>query len=275
MMAKPQEITVELIEKETRLSATSLSVVIDSLVNLLRSVDSRMWTVNAPRYRWVIREIRMQSPLTMTLEAILTNAEAPRADVVGSTLKGLTQLNGGRARRPKFFDEEGLALSRRMVSVYGDGVLAMSLRSPDRTEISPSSRIAKAVDRIMESGPIDPFDAYGSIEGILRRVTVDDRPSHEVYDIQIIDRQSDQIVNCKVSPEMAEKLTRHLRKRIVLYGMIRYNGQHVPQRIRVENFESISSEQLPTLEDLHELGINITHGQDAADYLSKMRGDAD
>ena len=107
MAPKPQVVTVELIEKETRLSAQSLSIVIDSLVSLLRSVDSRMWTVNAPRYRWVIKEITMHSPLSMTIEAILTNPDAPRADVVGSTFRGLTQLNGGRARRPKFFDEEG------------------------------------------------------------------------------------------------------------------------------------------------------------------------
>ncbi|HWE95693.1 MAG TPA: hypothetical protein VG269_17135 [Tepidisphaeraceae bacterium] len=267
---------MELIEKETRLSATSLSVVIDSLVSLLRSVDSRMWTVNAPRYRWVIREIRMQSPLTMTLEAILTSPDAPMADVVGNTFKGLKLLDGGRARkRPKFFDEEGLALSKRMVSVYSDGVLAMNFRTPEREEISPSSRIAKTVERIIENSPLDPFDAYGSVEGVLRRVTVDDRPKHEVYDLQIIDRHTDQIVNCKVSSEMAEQLTQHLRKRVVLYGMIRYNGEHVPQRIKVESFEPISTEKLPTLEDLHELGINITNGEDAADYISRMRGDGD
>jgi hypothetical protein len=276
MTVRSQEVTVELIEKETRLSATSLSVVIDSLVSLLRSVDSRMWTVNAPRYRWVIREIRMQSPLTMTLEAILTSPDAPMADVVGNTFKGLKLLDGGRARkRPKFFDEEGLALSKRMVSVYSDGVLAMNFRTPEREEISPSSRIAKTVERIIENSPLDPFDAYGSVEGVLRRVTVDDRPKHEVYDLQIIDRHTDQIVNCKVSSEMAEQLTQHLRKRVVLYGMIRYNGEHVPQRIKVESFEPISTEKLPTLEDLHELGINITNGEDAADYISRMRGDGD
>lgn len=274
MTAKPQEITVEMIEKETRLSADSLSVVIDSLVGLLRSVDSRMWTVNAPRYRWVLKEIRMQSPLTMTIEAVLTNPDAPAADVVGNTLRGLNQLNAGRARRPQFFDQEGLALSKRMVSVYTDGVLAMSFRAPQRDEISPSSRIAAAVDRIAQNVRPDPLEAYGSIEGVLRRVTVDDRPRHEVSDLQIIDRRSNQIVNCSVSPEMAESLTEHLRKRIVLFGMIRYLGG-VPQRIKVEQFEAIPTEPLPTLEDLHELKINITNGEDAADFISRLRGDDD
>ena len=162
-----------------------------------------------------------------------------------------------------------------MVSVYGDGVLAMSLRSPERQEISPSSRIAKAVERISQNVPADPFDAYGSIEGVFRRVTLDDRPKHEVSDLQIIDSRTDQIVNCKLSPEMAMQLTAHLRHRVVLYGMIRYNGEHVPQRIKVEDFESLSSEQPPTLEDLHAMRIDITGGKDAADYIAGMRGDDD
>lgn len=275
MIAKPQEITLELIEKESRLSATSLSIVIDSLVSLLQSVDSRMWRVNAPRYRWVIKEIRMQSPLTMTMEAILTSPDAPLADVVGSTFRGLSQLNGGRARAPRYFDELGLAFSKRMVSVYGNGVLAMNLRSPERPEISPSSRIAKSVERIVDNASNDPFDAYGSIEGVLRRVTVDVRPSHEVYDLQIIDRHTDEIITCKVSPELAEKLTPHLRKRIIVYGVIRYNGEHVPQRIKVESFEPIPSQNLPMLEDLHAMQIDITGGEDAADYIDRMRGNDD
>lgn len=269
-----QEVTVELIEKEKGLAAESLAVVIDSLVGILRAVDSRMWAVNAPRYQWVIKQIQMHSPLTMTIEAVLTSPDAPQADVVGNTFRGLGQLNAGRGRRPRFFDEEGLALAKRMVSVYSDGVLAMNLRSPENTEISPSSRIAASVERIIQKAKPNPFDAYGSVEGVLRRVTVDDRPDHEVSDLQVIDRYTDKIVDCKVSPELAEKLTPHLRHRVVLYGLIRYVGEHIPQRIKVEDFDPIGS-SLPSLEDLHDLGIRITNGEDAADYISRLRGNDD
>ena len=271
MPVGPQEITVELIEKQSRLGAKSLSVVIDSLVTLLSAVDAKMWTVNAPRYRWVVKAIQMQSPLKMTLEAVPTTPEPADADVVGTTLRGLTMLNRGAARRPKFFDDRGLTASRHMVSVYGDGVLAMSLSAPLRPEFSPSTRIASAVDKIT-SLIVHPFEAYGSIDGRLRRATVDDRPEHEVHELQIINRETDGFVTCRVTPDQARSLARMLGRRVVLFGTVRYNAAHEPQRITVEDFEQLETEPLPTLEDIHALGLNLTGGEDAADYIARLRG---
>lgn len=272
MNNRPQEITMELIEKETRLSAESVAIAIESLIGLLRSVDSNMWSVKAPRYRWVIKQISMKSPLRVTMEAILTNQDAPMADVVGNTMRGLGQLNSGRGRLPKFFGDESLSLAKRMVSVYRDGVLAMSLNAPEQEEMSPGTQISKSVQKIMERAKPDPFDAYGSIDGVLRRVTVDDRPDHQVSDLQIIDPKTDKIVECQISPEKAAALVRYLRQRVTLHGKIRYNYAHEPLRIIVEDFEP-PVDKIPTLEDLHALKINITNGQDAADYIGRLRGD--
>lgn len=167
---------------------------------------------------------------------------------------------------------EGLALAKRMVSVYSDGVLAMSLRSPKQLEISPSSRIAAAVERIGEKAKPDPFHAYGSIEGVLRRVTVDDRPDHEVSELQIIERHSSRLVECKVTPEMAEELMPQIRQRVVLYGMIKYTGTNDPVKIAVESFERIDATSIPTLEELQSMNLNIGGGEDAVDYISRLRG---
>jgi hypothetical protein len=272
MTSKTQEITMELIEKETRLSAESVAIAIESLIGLLRSIDSNMWSVSAPRYRWVIKQISMKSPLRVTMEAILTNQDAPKADVVGNTLKGLGQLNSGRGRLPKFFGDESLSLAKRMVSVYRDGVLAMNLNAPEREEMSPSTEISRSVQKIMDKAKPDPFDAYGSIDGVLRRVTVDDRPEHQVSDLQIIDPKTDRIVDCQISPEKAEALVRYLRQRVTLHGKIRYNHAHEPLRIIVEDFDP-PVDKIPTLEELQELNIKITNGEDAADYIGRLRGD--
>jgi hypothetical protein len=159
-----------------------------------------------------------------------------------------------------------------MVSVYRDGVLAMSLNAPEREEMSPSTEISRSVQKIMDKAKPDPFDAYGSIDGVLRRVTVDDRPEHQVSDLQIIDPKTDKIVDCQISPEKAESLVRYIRQRVTLYGKIRYNYAHEPIRIIVEEFDA-PPDKIPTLEELHNLNINITGGQDAADYIGRLRGD--
>lgn len=271
-MAK-QELTITLAGKHEMLSPASFITAMDSLVALLRSIDSSFWRVEAPRYKWHISSASMKSPMNVSMVATLASPEAPNADVVGALFAGLKALDA-QPKIPSYFDEDALLAARRLVSVYRDSIASISLASPGRADVRPTTRVARNVDELVAEERAKFYHGYGSIEGRLRQITVDPRVGHERSSIQIVDRVSGNVVPCRLSPDMAQELAKLMRNRVVLYGTIRYDESHQPTRIQVESYDPIP-EVLPSLEDLHRIGVNITGGEDAADYVDHLRGNAD
>lgn len=277
MMLK-QEITIILSGKADTITPESVAVAVESLAALLKSVDSNLWQVGKPRYRWKVTAVGMRSPFRMKIEADLLLADSPHADVAGHVMGGLRTLDQRTVTRvPAYFKEADLAAAKALVEVYRDSVSNILIESPDREPVSPSLRVARNVDRLTEKPKANPFDAYGSIDGTLRRATIDPRPGRQKYELQIIDRITDQVVECDVSPTLAERLSALLGKRVVLYGIVRYTVDHIPTRIAVsdDDYQLIDDTKLPSLDDLHRIGISITGGQDAADYVEGLRGNAE
>lgn len=264
-----QELTVVLDGRANILSPESVITVISSLAALLKSIDTHLWQVNAPRYQWSISGATMNSPLEITLTAIRMG-DLPDADVVGGLINGFKILEAKKNVVPPYFCEDDLIAAKKLVSVYDDGIASITLRTTKKKSIQPTRRIADKVDVLTRSAPVATQDAYGSIEGKLRRVTVDDREDHELSEIQIIDRMTESVVECKLDAGLAEELSPYVRKRVVLYGKIHYENL-VPKKIRVEGFDAISPTP-PTLEQIHKMGFSITGGKDAREFIEELRG---
>lgn len=272
--AKKQAITITVGGKGEYVSPESLVEVMDGVLKLLKSVDSHMWPVGAPRYYWRVTAVSMKSPLTIRWEATPTLEDSPPAPVAQTVVDGIKALEKGKRRLPRYFRPDDLVQVHRIVKTYGNSVGNIRLEASGRKVVSPSTKAGRTALEVRESVLLpEPYEAYGSVEGILRRVTVDRREGHEASDLQLIERDSEQIVDCRLSPELAERMKHHLARRVILFGTVRYEGSHVPQRIKVEDFRAIEEEPLPTLEEIHKLGVNITGGEDAADFVSRLRGE--
>ncbi len=270
-----QVITLELSGKGDALDPESFALAVENLVALLKAVDAKMWPVSTPRYRWRIVAVGMHSPLRLTIEASKAIDEAPDADVVGSTMSGLTALESDKTRLPpRYFDSLALGFAKKFVGVYRGSVMTLAIEAPGRVTVRPSLCVAAAVDVLSEQQKAIPYEKYGSVGGVLRRVTLDERQDHEASDLQLIDIDSGQLIECRLNPQQARKLGAFIGRRVVLYGAVRFNAQRLPQKISVEEYRVIK-EKLPTLEDLHAAKIDITGGEDAADFIAHLRGDGE
>jgi hypothetical protein len=269
-----QELTIILSGKADVLTPESVVIAIENVTSLLKSIDSKMWNVGKPRYRWRITEVSMRSPFTLRMRADLILPDAPHADVTGALFSGMKSLDATKPAQklPRFFDQSDLVAAKNLVGVYRDSIADIQLVAPKHDPFSPTTRIASSVDHLIQRPKLQPLDAYGSIDGFLRRVTIDQRPGHERSELQIIDRHTDQVVDCEVTPAKAAELSPYVGKRVILYGTIRYTANHVPTRIAVDSYEAIDESNLPKLADLHKLGISITGGEDAADFVEGLRG---
>ena len=272
MPTPKQEITVKLDGTNNVLRPESVASVIENLVELLKSIDAQMWRVGKPRYRWRISRASMSSPFSITFEAMLAVPNGPDADVVGSLRIGLQELDTDNPqKRPKYFSDSDLERAKKIVSVYRDGIGNIILDLPQQRRISPTLRIAHSADSLIRRAATTPSESYGSVEGILRRVTVDDREDHEKSEIQIIDRLTEQLVECKLGATTAEELATHIRKRVILFGRVRYASPGIPTHIDVESYRTINDSDIPSLEEIQNLNLNITNNKDPAEFIEDLR----
>jgi hypothetical protein len=275
-LMQKQTLTLKIEGKGEILDAESVATAIESLIALLKSVDKNSWPVGTERYKWNVTSASMQSPFTITLEAISRNQEILEYDVVGATCKGLMLLDTETAgKNPVQFDDASLMAAKKLVGIYHDSIVDISIKASGISkEIHPSTKITKSIERITSRIKTIDRDGFGSIDGALRQITVDEREEHRQTGLEIIDRATDEIVKCKVTADQAVKLGPYIRKRVILYGLIRYRND-VPIQITLENFDAIDEPSLPTLEDIHRSGIEFCGGKDSADIIDELRGNGD
>lgn len=267
-----QTMTIRMGGKGGTITAESLVDVVESLVEMLKSVDRNMWKVDNPRYRWKITQASKTNPLTLTLEAESAIPDAPEADVVGGVVDGLKRLEKDARTMPKHFSPDDLKQAKRLVHVYNDLMDTLEIETERAGTYRPTKRIIDSVDRIqVKAKAIKPTKQYGSLEGVLRRVTIDERDERSESDLQLIDRETGELVQCVLEPDVAADLATHFRQRVVLFGEITRDAFHRPIRVSVETFKAIKGEKVPTLADLHRIGLDITGGEDAADYVRRLR----
>ena len=269
-----QGLTITLTGTGSKLDAESVITAIESIISILRSVDQNSWNVHTQRYSWNVVAVSMQSPMTWGVEAMPRNsATVTEYDVASAMQDGLAALdNDSVSRMPNYFDAKSLENAKRLVGIYRYGVTSISIKSSARpSQIYPSIKIAKSVDTLVNRKPKE-YESYGSIDGKLRQITVDDREDHKAAtELQIIDRRTDQIVKCRVTIEQAEKLGQYIHKRVVIYGVIRYQDEDTPLSVTVENYDPIDEGSAPSLEDIHKAGIHFLHGRDSADVIDEAR----
>lgn len=268
-----QEITIQVEGRHDFIAPESFVDVIASVVGTLKSVDSNMWKVGKPRYRWRIASVSMDSPMVMTLRAELGITDAPDADVVGASIRGWEELGKGIKDVPEYFTAEDLGRANKMACVYGDsvGMLKVIDSKGKSFDISPS--ITKTVESIRVIKPDIPRSQYGSIEGKLRQITVDDRENHLVSEFQIIDHNTGVFVKCRFDPDKAEEIGAQIKHRIIVFGDIKFDEAKQPKTIAVDKHRFLKDEdQLPSIEDIHKLKLRLPDDEDPADFIDKLRG---
>jgi hypothetical protein len=193
--------------------------------------------IPATDVRWVISELRGGSAYAVANAQVL-GERVFRADVdlaVKNTGLGLNEL-AKSSDRPKFFNDEALRISRRLVQLasQSDAGHARLVFGVVSVPVAPSSEALKSnVDALVKGD----LPGIGSIEGQLIRVEGSDGS----YKIAVFDRLRGRKVPCHIKPDLLKRALEAFDSRVVVRGVVWSRRDGSPARIEVRHFEEMPS----------------------------------
>jgi hypothetical protein len=168
---------------------------------------------------------------------------------------------------PPYFDSDALEQTRRLSNLTGKDVQGIVFSAPGEADVLVTQRAAANVDDLTQTAPHPHFE-NSSITGILEQVTY--APGKPKFRLRRT--ASGLAVDCTFEPDQLEAVKSELPHRVRVYGETKYNRVGDPISIKVESIERLPEGKAPVqFDDLR--GIDITSGEDAADYVGRLRGD--
>ena len=261
--------------------ATELAIVVDSnsedsvsvqgfldavshTLEMLRNLDSAISLRRTGSLRWVISELRSESPATAKIRAVPTSEEQDFSyDVIRSSLDGLEKLSSGSGF-PSEFPDDALESAKRLSRDMMKENIIVHLHHQGRT-VEVSERIAANVDKRLSQTHL----ATGSVEGTLEMATVHDRSYFRVYDsVHGVG------VPCYFDSELLESVKLGLGRRVSVQGNIQSDNNGKLRSVRVTGIRILPDEEhLPTPSQLRGLVKGMSDGRPAEDYLRDLRDD--
>lgn len=269
-----QRVTIKVGHFKDRILPEDVAAAMQSVAPTLRSIDAKMWSVKQPRYEWCIDSATKQSPLTITLLAIVLNADAQQANVAEKFIAGYHFLETNSNKAPPYWDMKDVERVREWREVLSRGARVEIGVGNDTVQVS--AQIVKNAERLIDLGvpqELPPQERYAGLRGRIRQITVDpdDKDGVKRHQFQLIDSETGEFVTCVFDAARAKEV--HCTDELIAYGVIHAN-ENGPFRIVVEDFRVIP-DRIPTLKELQDLDMDITGGEDAATFVNRLRGKSD
>lgn len=237
---------------------------VSNTLEILRNLDSAISLRRTGTLRWVISELRSESPATARLKAV-TSPEGQdfSYDVIRSYLDGLEQLTAGNDL-PANFPDDALESAKRLSRDMVKENTVILLRHQERN-VEVSERIAANVDERLSQ----TYSSTGSVEGTLEMITLHDRSYFRVYD-----SIHGMGVPCYFEPTLLENVRQGIGRRVSVEGNIQSDRNGKIRSLRVARFRLLPDEDhLPTPSQMRGLVKGMTEGQPAEEYLRNLRDD--
>lgn len=212
---------------------------------ILRSVAKNV-TDDKGGVRW---EISVKEGSNLIVATGLPWGISTKEDVmltIKSINTGMDALATGTTEQPKYFTEDVLDLVKDLATLAegskNKGLDTIEFRV-DGVGIPVDAEAAASVNRIRGK----EHTAIGSIEGKLR--TVSDRGG---FHIVVYDSLRDKSVNCSFSnEEILEQALLAFRKRVTVFGTVRYRKDGTPISVRVSSIRVFrSQDELPPISQI-------------------------
>ena len=252
-------------EKGAGVNARTLLGAISKSLAILNEIRRDVAAEGEPSLTWCITRASMSSPLEMVFEA-----EAPLdlADrVVKPFLKGIRMIQVG-SEKPPHFSPKALRKARDLALVLGDGVSRIEFESPGEGCASLTLQLAANVERLL--GTRVSYYSATAVRGRLEKADI-----HETHrDFVVYDEVTGQGVECNIRPERKGEVPPHFGRRVAVSGVAKYNEVDILLFMNVDTISVLpEAENLPQLEDLHKMGVNLTRGKSPEDIVRGLRDD--
>lgn len=254
------ELTLKLLSRGDRVTVSSLIEALERTLLILRDLEENTEERSSSRSDWQILNISVNGSLKVTV----MNEMAP--PIIATYMGGIRTIERA-PEAPPAFDREVLENTRRLSGLISKDLQAIVFSSPGEPEVMLTQHAAANVDALTQTAPRAHFD-HTSLTGVLEQITY----TSDRHKFRLHRAVSGMAVDCTFAPEQLEEVKAALPRRVRVFGETKYNRVGDPISMQVETIELLSSrEKLPQFDDLS--GIDITGGEDAAEYVGRLRGD--
>jgi hypothetical protein len=265
--ASEPSVTLRLSSQSDFVPLSSFLQAVEKFQALLADIDEDISGKPGGTLVWSVSGLSVGSAtLTATPESTDEDVDVgPK--VVEAAVKGLDLLEHV-GERPPYFSDDALQHARELVSLIQPNtkITRISVLVPSMPPVAMSQQTAAHIDRIVGSG----YTAHGSVEGRLESINVHGRPTFGVYDF-IEGRR----VKCDFSPDVLEHVKEALGRRVLVYGLVRFNESGRPVSVRqIQEIRLFrGAEQLPQAADIIGIAPDFTGDLDSVEHIRKLTDD--
>lgn len=253
-----REMTVVMQPAHNCVPLNSLTGVTSNLLDLLECIEDVIDVGNRLSTRWNLIGVRMQSPLTLEIAGQCEEEPAFPQQITAESVQGMLDLEA-RKHLPRHFNTKALSKARDLARQVGNGLAAITIAAGGAS-VSPTGRLACYVDELTRESA-----CHTQLEGTVEMVTVRGRKHFNMYDVA-----SDRGITCYFADAMLAEVLDAFGKRVVAYGMGRFDHEGAPLSLEVEELrQQAQQDELPQFSDLE--GIDITGGLNPTEYIRRLR----
>jgi len=244
-----------------------LSAFRDAITNLSGLLDSLQRSKGFPPVEWVIVDLQLGSNVATVAPEDEKDYEIGDA-VINLALDGIHQMSIS-GELPPSFDEPTLGYLNRLARVVASEPrdYQLTLRNGKRG-VSIVPDIHYLSERWLKGSL--PHEDYGSVEGVLKMVTLAGGSYFNVYE-QLPDG-SERPIECRFNRERLNEVREAVGERVAVFGHLTYDRWERVRRVRVEDLLVFpKGNQLTSLEDIARDPIDLTGGRPSEEYVRSLR----
>ncbi|MGE0876592.1 MAG: hypothetical protein AB7O31_18155 [Burkholderiales bacterium] len=237
--SEPRKLTLKLDGRH--ITAERFVKAVSSFVALINEVSEAV-TNERGAFRWIV-SVESGSAI-VHFQPEPQHADAMYAPVSVKAINDGFELLEARAERPRYWSDVALRKAKDLAEVLepaGGTLDHVSVRS-DRKERSVTPKLGAHVDALIGSD----YRSLGSIEGRLRAI-------NEAGGVHFVirDPATNNEVRCYFQEEDADEYMKAWRKRVSVYGEIRYRKDGTPVSVSVREFRVLrEAAELPKARDV-------------------------
>ena len=215
---------------------------ISAFVSLIKDVTESL-SGEKNSIKWIVSVEKGSAIIHFTPKPVKANPTIVKSAIRAVT-QGFREIEEG-AVRPSHWSDSALKSAKELSSIYEPTEHALDtirIVADDKTYSAITKNTSENVDALVGTEK----RAFGTVEGRLRTVT----ESGGIH-VVVQDALTRNKIRCFIEEQDTERFIKAFRKRVSVYGEIRYGRDGIPVSIRASDFRVMrDSEKLPTIEDM-------------------------
>jgi hypothetical protein len=233
-----------------------------NLFELLKEVETTITCTKKSAIIWTISELKHGSACLGLIPNVPERIQKQTGNgkkIVSIVSQGLATLQK-ETLRPDDFSDNAIQIAGRLAKISTQKNVNFQIIVNDKP-FYLTSQIAINAENLLATAK-----ELGSLEGILKMVSVANNPVCTIYD-----RITGKGVKCKFEYQMLKTIASAIDKRVNAYGMIYYTDQGYPREITLDSIDICEpDDKFPTTDDILELDIDLTSGLSFDEFMERL-----